>query len=155
MARTIRVVMGKTHDELLHALNLLRKSYNPVEHDHGHGQELKQAAVMELEDRVAKYLYAHPEVTRQIAVYEVFRADSSLYDRVREETTHDRHGNVLRVIQGNEAVSKSGESIDAEVARRVEQLMAKTAGATRDQAMAFVFREDPALYERWKRESYA
>jgi hypothetical protein len=132
---------------------LLRKSHDPS-HDVGHSDRFTTSVASELEEKVTKYLSANPHATRSVAVNAVFSANPGLYDRVRNETTHARHGQVIREMSQGE-VSKSGESVDEEVARRVEQLMSKTAGATREQALAFVFREHPELAERWMRESYA
>lgn len=62
--------------------------------------------------------------------------------------------NALR-SEVSERIEKCSESVDAEVARRVDELVSKTEGATLVQALAFIGRERPELMERWMRESYA
>ena len=120
----------------------------------------KQAttAVDELEQLVAERIHANPAQTRATIVSLIFSERPELYDRYLRETTVSRHGESLTAMYDRvqvHGISKCAESVDEEVARRVEELMAKTAGATREQATAFLFREDPVLYERWRRESYA
>lgn len=116
-----------------------------------------KTAVDERETLIAQYLHANPAETRANAVNAVYTANAGLYERCRQEETVAGQGKTLREIYDRvEVVGKSdAESVDAEVARRIETLVAKTAGATPQQAAAFIFREDPGLYERWRTESTA
>jgi hypothetical protein len=67
-----------------------------------------------------------------------------------------REGQALNPTIRDTGVGKTSvalnESVDAEVARRVEQLVAKTAGTTREQAQAFIFKNDPVPYKKWAKE---
>lgn len=117
----------------------------------------KRTALDELQELVAARLQARPELTRQVIVGEIFQSNPGLYDRVRAETTVDGHGRTLKEIYDKVTVvgigkSGDGESVADEVARRVETLVAKTAGSTTQQAMQFVFRQDPELYAKWRQE---
>ncbi len=117
------------------------------------------SAVDELEALVAQRIQAHPAETRQVAVATIFQSRPELYEAVRQETTLTSHGRTLREVYaraeaGTPALTKA-ESADTEVARRVESLMAKTAGATPAQALAFLGREHPELMAQWGRDSYA
>lgn len=114
------------------------------------------SAVSLVEERIAQRIDRNPvTVTRAVAMQEVFSADPALYESYRRETTIGRDGQAMSAdpafhdVGVGRVVVKSDTSVDAEVARRVESLMAKTAGATREQAVAFVFREHPDLAERW------
>lgn len=123
--------------------------------------EQDTSAVSLVEERIEQRIDRNPvTVTRAIAMREVFEADPALFDRYRVQTTIGRGGQAMsadptfRDVGVGRGVTKA-ESVDAEVARRVEQLVAKTSGATFEQALAFIGREDPALMARWQLESYA
>ena len=109
-----------------------------------------------VEERIAARIDTNPvSVTRAVAMREVFAADPALYEKYRRENTVGRDGQVLdrNPAAHNVGVGKS-ESVDEEVSRRVANLVSKTEGATPQQALAFIFRNDPSLFERW-RNAYA
>lgn len=117
-----------------------------------------KSAVDELEALVTARVQAHPAETRQVAVATIFQSRPELYDAVRQETTLTVHGNTLRDMYtraeaGTPPLTKA-ESVDVEVERRLDGILAKESRLTRAQAMQFAFRQDPALYERW-RTAYA
>jgi hypothetical protein len=120
----------------------------------------KKTATDEAQERIAALIHANPvTMTQPMAMHEVFSADPDLYERYRQENTIGRDGQVLdrKPSAHNEGIGRvtaksETESVDAEVARRVHELMTKTAGATREQAMDFVFRNDPELYARWQKQ---
>jgi hypothetical protein len=115
----------------------------------------QQSATNEVQARIAERINRNPTtVTQAIAMQQVFEADPALYERYRIENTLGRDGQPTSSDPMTRTIGIA-KSVDAEVARRVEQLMAKTSGATRQQAMQFVFQQDPALYEQWRRESCA
>lgn len=105
--------------------------------------EQDTSAVSLVEERIAQRIdHNSVTVTRTVAMQDVFSADPALYERYRRETGIGR------------VTAKSADA-DAEVMRRVTALVSKTSGATVEQALAFLAREDPALLARWQRESYA
>jgi hypothetical protein len=119
----------------------------------------KKSATDEVEERIAALIHAHPStMTRAIAQDEVFSADRDLYERYRAENTIGRDGQVLNPdpssLDNNMGIGRvtAKSDVDAEVAKRVHELMSKTAGSTREQAMDFVFRHDRALYEHWRNQ---
>jgi len=119
--------------------------------------EKAASAVDELEALVATRIQAHPAETRQVAVATIFQSRPALYEAVRQETTVTSHGRTLREIyaRAEAGTPPLTKSADAEIMRRVESLMSKTSGASFEQALAFLGREDPALLARWGRNSYA
>lgn len=121
-----------------------------------------RSATDEVEARIAQRIDRNPvSVTRAVAMQEVFTADPALYDRYRAENTVGRDGQVLdrnpsahNEGRGRVAVKAETASVEAEVERRLDGILAKESRLTRAQAMQFAFRQDPALYERW-RAAYA
>ena len=120
-----------------------------------------RSAVDDVETRIAQRIDKNPvTVTRAIAMHDVFTADPELYERYQRENTFGRNGQALsadpafRDVGVGRVTAKSADA-DAEITRRVQALVSKTSGATFEQALAFVGREDPELLARWQRESYA
>jgi len=122
--------------------------------------EVERPATLELETLVAERIQANPQQTREEITHRIFSEKPELYERWRAETTVSGHGEKLKAIYARVRTSDSlrnsaDEDISARVERLVNATMARTAGATRESAMAFVFREHPDLAEQWMRESYA
>jgi hypothetical protein len=114
------------------------------------GESRSDSAVDEVNELVLRTLREQPHLTRSVIVKAIFQQHPGLYERVRaEETTNCKSGETLA------DVAKQSDDVQAEVKKRVESVMSKESRLTYTQAMQFVFKQDPALYDKWNRESYA
>lgn len=97
-------------------------------------QKAAKTAVSQREELIATYIHANPAETRANAAAAVYAAHPGLYERCRREETVDGHGRARSEIYDRVTVvgieKSETESAAAEVERRVEQLVAKTAGST-------------------------
>jgi hypothetical protein len=167
--RTSKMARAKTFQEVLNEPARHEPTLSPADLDRFMALLTRKAedttptpksATDEVEDRIAAKISANPvTITRAMAAHEVFTADPALYERYRAENTVGTDGQVLdrnpskHNVGTGRVTAKS--DVDAEVTRRVNELVAKTAGATMEQALAFLAREQPELMARWQRESYA
>lgn len=116
------------------------------------------------------------EVRKEVATYKHMgldpEKDVDLFERMTADLSEDQAKRMREIFKGaDEAVeagalfaemgrtglgdAPAGESADAEIEKRITGLMAKAENTkmTRDEAMDMVMREDPALYERYRKEN--